>query len=54
MLLATPAWWRSDCSNSRGGAPTAATLWGATLSQGEPGDDGLAFFHSSVFLILSS
>jgi len=56
MLLAAPAW-RAD------GSDTIATATAATLSMGGNGRgpwsrqtlcDGLAFFHSSVFLLLSS
>jgi len=56
LLLAAPAW----CADGSDTAATAAaaTLWGATPLQrqwqGDPGNDGLAFFHSSVFRILSS
>jgi len=50
MLLAAPAW-RADGSDTAATA-IAATPWQRQW-QGEPGNDGLAFFHSSVLRILS-
>jgi len=56
LLLAAPAW-RADGSVTAA-TVTTATLWGAMAYQrqwqGDPGNDGLAFSHSSVFCILSS
>jgi len=56
LLLAAPVW-RADGSDTAATA-AAATLWGATpwqrQWQWDPGNDGLAFFHSSVFCTLSS
>ena len=56
LLLAAPVW-RADGSDTAATA-AAATPWGATpwqrQWQGDPGNDCLAFFHSSVFCTLSS
>jgi len=56
LLLAAPAW-RAGGSVTTATA-TTATLWRAMASQRQwqrdPGNDGLAFSHSSVFGILSS
>jgi len=56
LLLAAPVW-RADGSDTAA-TVAAATPWGATpwqrQWQGDSGNDGLAFFHSSVFCTLSS
>jgi len=56
LLLAAPVW----CTDGSDTAATAvaAMPWGAMpwqqQWQGDSGNDGLAFFHSSVFCSLSS
>jgi len=56
LLLATPVW-HADGSDTTATA-VAAMPWGAKpwqrQWQGDPGNDGLAFFHSSIFCSLSS
>jgi len=55
LLLAAPAW-RADRSNTA--AMVAAAMQKATPYQqqwqGDPGNNGLTFFHSSIFCILPS